>query len=69
MDKYVNEEVYDAEDIRKILNVSRTTIYRYLEDVNASQKPFRVLKIGKLYRVPKVSFDNWIQGIAGDEVL
>ncbi|MEY8515532.1 cysteine-rich KTR domain-containing protein [Lachnospiraceae bacterium 29-84] len=26
------------------------------------QKPFRVIKIGKLYRVPKEGFDQWLNG-------
>lgn len=30
------------------------------------QKPFRVLKFGKVIRVPKVSFDNWLNGRGED---
>ena len=37
------------------------------DKVYKEQKPFRVLKFGKVIRVPKVSFDNWLNG-KGDEV-
>ena len=54
------ERVYMAEDIQKILNIGRSKTYEYLKEVFKTQEPFRVVKIGKLFRVPKRSFDNWI---------
>lgn len=56
------ERVYLAEDIQKILNIGRSKTYEYLKEVFKTQEPFRVVKIGKLFRVPKRSFDNWISG-------
>lgn len=52
--------VYDCNDIQKLLGISRSSVYSFLEQVYKLQEPFRVLKIGRLYRVPKDSFDRWI---------
>lgn len=55
-------KVYLAEDIQKVLCIGRSKTYQYLEKVYTEKKPFRVIKIGKLFRVPKESFDNWFYG-------
>ena len=55
-------KVYLAEDIQKVLNIGRSKTYQYLEKVYEEKKPFRVIKIGKLFRVPKESFDAWFNG-------
>lgn len=55
-------KVYFAEDIQKFLGLGRSKTYEYLQDVYKKQEPFRVIKIGKLFRVPKQSFDIWICG-------
>ena len=52
--------VYLAEDIARMLNLGRSKTYVYLEEVYQKQQPFKVIKIGKLVRVPRASFDNWI---------
>ena len=52
--------VYLADDIQRMLKLGRSKSYEYLEEVYRKQAPFRVIKIGKLYRVPKKSFDNWL---------
>lgn len=54
--------VYLAQDIQKLLGIGRSRCYTYLEEVYKKQEPFRVIKIGKLFRVPKQSFDNWLNG-------
>lgn len=59
-----NKKVYDAEDIQKFLGIGRSKTYTFLEEVYQKQEPFRVLKVGKLFRVPKQSFDNWLNGIS-----
>lgn len=55
-------KVYDAEDIQRILGLGRSKTYEFLGEVNKKQNPFRVIKIGRLYKVPKDSFDKWING-------
>ena len=54
--------VYDASDIQRILGIGRSMTYVFLEKVYEDQAPFKVIKIGKLYRVPKKSFDEWLDG-------
>lgn len=53
--------VYDVSDIQKLLGLSRNSTYSWLSAVYKVQSPFKVLKIGKLYKVPKSSFDKWIE--------
>ena len=58
-----DKKVYDVEDIQRLLGIGRSKAYSYLDEVYRKQEPFRVIKIGKLFRVPKQSFDNWLSGI------
>lgn len=59
-----DKKVYDVEDIQRLLEIGRSKAYSYLDEVYQKQEPFRVIKIGKLFRVPKQSFDNWLDGIS-----
>lgn len=52
--------VYEIEDIQKILHIGRTKAYEFIKKVYREQKPFKVIKIGNLYRIPKTSFDHWL---------
>ena len=36
--------------------------YEFIENVYYDRKPFRVLKIGRSYRIPCNSFDRWLNG-------
>ncbi len=56
------KKVYDVSDIQKILGIGRTRTYEFLDETYHNKNPFIVLKIGKLYKVPKESFDLWIAG-------
>ena len=58
----LEKKVYDAEDIQKLLGIGRSKAYAFLDEAYENQKPFRVIKIGKLYRVPKEAFDKWLIG-------
>lgn len=59
--KNTSEErnIYLASDIQKMLELGKTKTYEFLEEVYLNQSPFVVFKIGKLYRIPKASFDKW----------
>ena len=57
-----DRQVYLAEDIMKILGIGRSKAYEFLDETYRLQKPFRVMKVGKLVRVPKQSFDGWLSG-------
>ena len=56
----LDKKVYNAEDIQRLLGLGRSRTYTFLDEVYRRQEPFRVIKIGKLFRVPKQSFDNWL---------
>ena len=47
--------VYLASDIQKALGLGRSKTYLFLDEVYRQQEnpPFRVIKVGKLFRVPK----------------
>lgn len=54
--------VYDMNDIQKILGIKRTAAYSFIKKAYAEQKPFRVLKIGSIYRIPCTEFDRELKG-------
>ena len=60
------QQVYCADYIQAVLKLGKSKTYQYLAQVYEKQKPFRVIKIGKLFRVPKQSFDDWFYGRTKD---
>ena len=56
------KKVYDAGDVQNLLRLGRTTTYEFLEEAYRKQEPFRVIKIGKMYRIPRESFESWLDG-------
>lgn len=62
MQEQITKKVYDVADIQQLLGLGRSKAYDFLEEVYRNKRPFIVLKIGKLYKVPKESFDSWISG-------
>ena len=58
-----SQQVYLAADIQKILGIGKSKSYTFLEEIYKQENPpFKVLKIGKLFRVPKRGFDEWLNG-------
>lgn len=61
MENQSNEKtVYNPEDIQIILGIGKNKVYEFLEDVYRNTHFFKVIKIGKLYKVPIKSFDSWL---------
>jgi hypothetical protein len=56
-------QVYMASDVQKALGIGRSKTYQFLEEVYKKQEPFRVIKVGKLFRIPQKSFDEWINAV------
>lgn len=54
------KKIYDAKEIQEMLMLGRSKTYEFLEKVYKDKGPFKVIKIGRQYRVFKESFDNWI---------
>ena len=52
----VQQRCYTVDDLRVILNVSRSTVYQLLK-----RNEFRLFQIGGgKYRISKKSFDDWL---------
>ena len=59
----IDQQVYLAADIQRMLGIGKSKSYMFLEVVYKQKNPpFKVLKIGKLFRVPKRGFDDWLNG-------
>lgn len=58
----MDAKVYNPSEVAKMLGLGRTRVYEYLEEVFKVQDPFVVIKVGKLYKIPKGPFDKWISG-------
>lgn len=56
------KKVYDPKDIRELLGLSKDRTYAYLEEVYQNKTPFMVIKVGKLYKIPKEPFNKWLNG-------
>ena len=56
-----NERVYTVEEIAKIARISRTAAYELTK-----KGYFPVVRVGNLIRIPKRSFDEWLDG-RGDQ--
>ena len=54
--------VYDLADIQKLLKIGCTASYDFIAKVYKEGRPFPVLKIGSMYRIPKERFDMWLSG-------
>ena len=60
-EKAVEVQVYYPAEIRVILGISKSRVYTFLAEIYKQENPpFKVIKIGKLFRVPKRSFDEWL---------
>ena len=60
----MEKKVYTVRDITQILGISRTKGYEFIQKMYELQK-FRVIKIGTSYRIPKESFDAWLNNYKG----
>ena len=59
----IDQQVYLAADIQRMLGIGKSKSYMFLEEVYKQKNPpVKVLKIGKLFRVPKKGFDDWLNG-------
>lgn len=60
----LNKAFYNAKDIQKILGIGRSRAYEYLKEVEKNGEPFKVIKIGTIYKIPILSFNKWINEIS-----
>ena len=50
------KRTYTVQDLQDILGVSRGSVYQLLR-----RNEFRWIRIGSGYRIPKKSFDEWLE--------
>lgn len=55
---------YNVKDIQKILGIGRNSAYDFLQDAHKTGQPFKVIKIGTIYKIPILSFNNWMQKLS-----
>lgn len=54
------KRVYTVDEITEILSVSKNIAYELLDS-----NEFHYVKLGKIYRISKKSFDLWLDGRKG----
>ncbi|HJB90234.1 MAG: DNA-binding protein [Clostridiales bacterium] len=58
----MESRVYSVAEVKDILGVSRSKAYEFIKNAYKDEGPFRVIKVGDNYRIPKASFDQWLNG-------
>ena len=54
------KKVLNVKDIQDILGVCDKTAYGLIRQALTTNNMFKVIKIGRLYKVPTNSFLNWL---------
>ena len=52
---------YTVQDLQDILCVGRKSVYSLLK-----RNEFRWIRVGAVYRIPKKSFDEWLEFVNSD---
>ena len=54
---------YTVQDLQDILGVGRKSVYGLLQ-----RNEFRWIRVGAVYRIPKKSFDEWLESGISDSL-
>ena len=54
------KRVLTAKDLQEILGICNKTAYELIRQAHTRGDMFKVIKIGRLYKVPANSFLNWL---------
>lgn len=57
------KKVLMAKDIQEILGVCEKTAYSLIQQSLKNNDMFRVIKVGRNYKIPTNSFLNWLDGV------
>lgn len=63
---HVKCKMYSVKEVQEMLGLPKTTIYTFIKRVFEEQYPFVVVKIGRFYMIPKISFNLWLKEIDDD---
>lgn len=58
-----NKKIYTIDEVSKLLSLGKSKTYEFIQKVYEEKKPFKVIKIGRVYKIFKDSFDCWISQI------
>ena len=56
------KKVYSVSEVKMILDLSENKAYAFINECYKVQAPFRVIKIGREYKIPIASFTKWLEG-------
>ncbi len=56
------KKVYSVNDVKEILGLSENKAYAFIKECYEKQEPFRVIRIGREYKIPIISFTKWLEG-------
>lgn len=57
------KKVLNVKDIQDILGVCDKTAYGLIRQALTTNNMFKVIKIGRLYKIPTNSFLNWLDQV------
>ena len=56
------KKVLTAKDLQEILGICEKTAYSLIQQSLKRDDMFKVIKIGRTYKIPTESFLNWLDG-------
>lgn len=56
------KKVLTAKDLQEILGICEKTAYSLIQQSLRSDDMFKVIKIGRTYKIPTEPFLNWLDG-------
>lgn len=59
------KKVFTAKDIQEILGICDKTAYGLIRQALERDDMFKVIKIGRLYKIPSAPFLNWLDSWDG----
>lgn len=54
------KKVLTVKDIAELLSVCNKTAYNLVKQAETNNNMFKVIKLGRLYKIPTESFLNWL---------
>lgn len=56
----MTKKVFTVKDIEELLGVCKKTAYGLIRQAETTGKMFKVIKIGRLYKIPAQPFLDWL---------
>lgn len=61
-----SKKVLTPKDIQSILGVCEKTAYNMVKEALKTGKTFKVIKVGRIYKIPSKPFYDWLEN--GDDL-